>query len=350
LWRVFGITGGRDAPPAMPKRLKISAIRLNTMLFSMVKGLVSIARPLVVAVSVLLCVIMVVNFREDDQPSDVAYHEPMRIAVAADDSESRIAQRGEIEFPSGGTAQVNWQTLPIPSMKTTPPLADHYAMLREEAEMERPEAAFVLYKILESCKFAYEERRDLEVALHDLKSTHMLRAPEMDQPVLLRKEESIRNWETILRTSHEACGGISREQKGERNKWLEISASAGYPIAMREYSATIDEYEAGVSLDITRWHNGDAQALRSLAMRYWKNYDDGNKPTDKISAYAAMFAYKRIALENAARTGHEHDRRLERIQSELDSIGGRLREFEIEIALAEAEELVKSNQNCCFSF
>jgi hypothetical protein len=154
----------------MPKRLKISAIRLNTMLFSMVKGLVSIARPLVVAVSVLLCVIMVVNFREDDQPSDVAYHEPMRIAVAADDSESRIAQRGEIEFPSGGTAQVNWQTLPIPSMKTTPPLADHYAMLREEAEMERPEAAFVLYKILESCKFAYEERRDLEVALHDLKN------------------------------------------------------------------------------------------------------------------------------------------------------------------------------------
>lgn len=256
----------------------------------------------------------------------------------------------DVVLQDRSVVKIRWRRLPIPSMKISPPLADHYSMLRRKAEMGNPEAAYTLYRILESCKFAYEDERGLNEALHKLNTTHMIRAPEMAEPVLLRKEESVRNWRTILRKSYQACVGISQQQRSERSAWLEQASNGGYPIAMREYSRMIHEYESGVSLDLTRWRQGDAQALRSLASRYSRSYDEGREPLDGISAYAAMFAYAKLAAKNIERSGHQHNDRLDRVKSELRQLEEKLHIYEIELAMAEADELIRSNSNCCFAF
>lgn len=292
------------------------------------------------------------NVEGPHQAVDAVLEAPLRDLGEPTDLESLGRGNGlhvdQVEFADGSTAQVTWRTVPVPSMKFSPPFVEHYPGLREEAARGEPEAAYALYRMLESCQFAYEGEAELERALHELKSTHKLQAPEMDEPVLLRKTESVRGWEVMLKESYEVCAGISQGQKAERREWLEIAANAAYPLAMREYSSTITDYEAGVSLDLARWHEGDAYALRSLAKRYWANYNDGHKPTDNVAGYAAMHAFVTLARENANLFVHTHDRRFETFEAELADFRRALRQYEINAAESQAAQLIKSNSNCCY--
>lgn len=292
------------------------------------------------------------NVEVTHQAADAVREAPVRDPGEPTDPESSGKGNGShvdhVEFADGSTAQVTWHTVPVPSVKYSPPFVEHYPRLREEAARGEPEAAYALYRMLDSCQFAYAGEAELERALHELKSAHKLQAPEMDEPVLLQKTESVRNWEVLLKESYEVCAGISDDQKAERRQWLEIAANAAYPLAMREYSSTITDYEAGVSLDLARWHEGDAYALRSLAMRYWENYNDGHKPTDNVAGYAAMHAFVTLARENPRLFVHEHDRRLETFEAELAHFRGALHAHEIDAAESQAEQLIRSNSNCCF--
>lgn len=201
--------------------------------------------------------------------------EPSTPASALPDNlilENQIKQtvnrdESSIPFDDGDVIPVRWHKKPIPSIDRSGAREDNYPKWRSEAEAGNEEAAFVLWTMLNSCKFAYEKQEDLNTALNITRQTQTIKLPGMDQARFVSRENA-EDWERILLMSFEACVGITEEQKRERNKWLKMSADAGYPLAMMEYSQVKKDFESAMELEQSRWRAGDVAAMFKLFELY----------------------------------------------------------------------------------
>ena len=266
--------------------------------------------------------------------------------VAANETSASSRTPGSTEvLLSIGTnddLRIRWTKKPTPLRAIEGDLATEYERLREEAE-EDHEAAYQLWKILDSCKFAYESGADLDVALNTLTETQSVRLPGMDEPQFVG-EESSGNWREALAMSFDTCSGITDEMKAEQNAWLKQASDAGYPLAMMHYSRVERDPRAAMDLATRRWQAGDVDAMRAMYQLYQRDYESGAKPENKVPAYAHLLVYKLIS----ERKWGPRSRRLERFLPEFENARSLLRPHELAEAEALASRLIASNQNCCF--
>lgn len=250
----------------------------------------------------------------------------------------------EVLLSIGGNddLRIRWIKKPTPSQAIEGDLATEYERLREEAK-EDYEAAYQLWKILDSCKFAYESGGDLDVALSTLTETQSVRLPGMDEPRFVG-DESSRNWREALEMSFDTCSGITDEMKAEKTAWLKQASDAGYPLAMMHYSRVERDPQAAMDLAIRRWQAGDVDAMRTMYQLYQQDYESGAKPENKVPAYAHLLVYKLIS----ERKWGPRSRRLERFLPEFESARSLMRPHELAEAEAIASRLIASNRNCCF--
>lgn len=242
----------------------------------------------------------------------------------------------------GESLGIQWKRKPVPSYSIEGDLATEYEHLRELAE-ENAEAAYQLWTILDSCKFAFEAGSDLENALNTLSETQSVRLPGMHEPRFVG-EESSRNWREALEMSFDICSGITEEMKFEKNAWLKKASDGGYPLAMMHYSEMEHDPDTALDLAERRWQAGDADAMRTMYELYQQDYESGIEPGNKVTAYAHLLVYKLISEKKWG----PGSRRLERFLPEFGDASRQMLPHELTEAEALARRLIESNPACCF--
>lgn len=268
-------------------------------------------------------------------PDNLIHENEIKQTVNRDES--------SILFDDGDVIPIRWHQKPIPSIDRSGAREDNYAIWRSQAEAGNEEAAFVLWTMLNSCKFAYQKPEELDNALNITRQTQTIKLPGMDQAHFVTRE-SAEDWERILLMSFENCVGITDEQKSERNKWLKMSSDAGYPLAMMEYSAVKKDFESAMELEQTRWRSGDVDAMFKLYELYQQEYESGARPENKIIAYSHLLVFHRISEQKWAASS----KNMQHFKPKIDEAAARLQPYELEQATVMAKDMIRSNPNCCF--
>lgn len=211
-------------------------------------------------------------------------------------------------------------------------------------------AGFMLWQILDSCEFGYSDRQQFEAAIKMLNETHYLLVPGRQEPVLLTNTKAVEGWQRVLPTLHYQCQGITADHKAEALNWLDVAVQSGMPLAMMRMSENVTDYKQGVELDKARWRAGDATALRDLAGRYYYGYNTGMHPQNKTKYYAALYAFARIARTRFSNPQDRASDRYQYVENELNAATQEMLPHELAEAVSMAEDILRSNPNCCFEF
>lgn len=260
------------------------------------------------------------------------------------------ALTAQITLSTGEELRINWRDMPSPRMDISPPYADDHVRLRKEALNGDPVAGFVLWQILDSCEFGYSDRQQFEAAIKMLNETHYLLVPGRKEPVLLTNMKAVEGWQKVLPTLHHQCQGITADHKAEALTWLAIAVQSGLPLAMMRMSENITDFKQGVELDEARWSAGDAMALRDLAGRYYYSYSSGMHLQNKTKFYAALYAFAQIARARFSTPQDLASNRYQYVEDELNAATQELLPHELTEAISMAEDILRSNPNCCFEF
>jgi len=255
----------------------------------------------------------------------------------------------DVAEPSSAALSVEWQRRSTEPFDMTEPISQHYLILRTNAEAGSKFAAVNLYELVKTCQSAYTEESQLNAAIDRLYQTHMLQTPDMPEPVRIAEPEIVEEYINIgLREPFVNCKGLTDEQKQSPKQWLELAAELGDNLAQIEVSRFIDDNEIALEYLERSWQQGDSGALEFMAERYWRNYESGENPGDKIRSHAAFIAYAHLMTAGMQGHGQIADRWVLSVQKRLATMASTMRPNEISDALALSQQLIQENGNCCY--
>ena len=232
--------------------------------------------------------------------------------------------------------------LDVPS----PPYAEHYQRLRENAEQAPPAQQYRLGLLLYRCRDAASDEAELARQIDQLYQTRRHQGWDVDDPP---------TEERTLRQAHADCAGIPGSARQEYRDWMRRAADGGlvdaqlnlmFHLPKAEYCQFIEDctpaqarfmtqlreearVQVGKALD-----NGSVEALRTVGG--WMLNEEMGTP-NPVEAYAHFHAYDQI--QQAA--GREREMALM-----LDGLRRQLRPVDLSQAEARAKELL-ANPNCC---
>ena len=273
---------------------------------------------------------------------------PASTGSAGDEEAEARVQSSVIQFPDGDMVQVTWRVRDIFD-HVSPPYGKHYEPLRDLALEGDPYTAFSLFLVLDECKGAFESQDEVTAEINRLRETHMLRFPQWGNKILRARDSTdVEPMISRIQAHFDKCEPITAEQKSEGDMWLKKAASGGPTTAMIWYGTVLDDHDKAVLMLERAWNDGAYRALPELAKRYQENFDSGMVPTDKIRAFAALYAYAKL-LEHAQVThGYPPGRAMERAESAVELRTALMHEHEIKEGIEAAKIIIRSNPNCCF--
>lgn len=294
----------------------------------------------------------------DTQRDDVAPAARLIDPVGATRSTDRVPKGikhhgvGEIVFPDGETVVVK----PLPmSIGDIPagPAREIYGILQHAAENGDGEAAYFLFSRLRECSAVPSDKAELAAVVDEIQSTHMI-SPGADG----RKQyvEEITGYLEWLTKRYEDCEGLTREQRGEAQEWLAVSAEAGYLHAKNMYAEIYllplledakavlpgNRAENAVGWLLSARDAGSIRALKHVGFLYASgiNVDGLSLKPDPIEAYAHLYAYWKIQQVEGSQDN------VQQIAYGLERVGYYLNPYQLDAALDRAKALLRS-ANCC---
>lgn len=255
----------------------------------------------------------------------------------------------DVDFPDGEVILVKWHrrpSIPIPDV----PYGEHLDELYSLANAGDSTSAFVLYNIMQSCRFAPESEVDLNEAIDKLQQTHEIAIGNSGDVTRIADPEQIPMLIEVLKAGTKNCGGITAAEKARTMHWLEIAASEnGASTAKVLLASEGDDSGERERLYRESWEQGNIDGLYGLSHELQLSYNSGDKPTNKVAAYAALFAYTELLESGFTDHGEIANRQLERVRRTLDEATKLMVNYELVEATRIAKDLIRSNPNCCLA-
>lgn len=246
-----------------------------------------------------------------------------------------------------GSLQVTWRAMQMPAIGLTPPYGDKYDELQANALSGDPDAAFILYQVLEECSSAFSTEIEMSRAVDQLTQTYTVQLPGRDRVVRLSEPESLDATIEYIESSFEKCTPITANQKLEREKWLKLAAENGSVLASIWLAERIENPRESLSAAESAWDAGSAQALLHMSRIHKELYMRGEDVDGNVRALAELLAYTRLLID--AR-GAEGDSRVEEAIASLEQEAKMFQNYQIEEAKKVAAEIIESNPRCCTRF
>lgn len=226
---------------------------------------------------------------------------------------------------------------------------ENYHYYRLLAESGNGFAAYQLAEMMSGCSHSFLTQDELDSAIVQLRETFTYFDPELNATVRIGQQAKVNEFIEGKVQQFENCRAFTAEQRQEHGEWLELAANNGYALGMIDYGRGLDDPHASVELYRSAWQQGQPYALLSLAQGLERIYDEGIDPTAKVPAYAAMHAF--VTLLQAAH-GSDAERVVGRWtlrnQAKLDELAKEMLLPELEAARRLADQMISSNENCCF--
>lgn len=180
-----------------------------------------------------------------------------------------------IAFPDGSRSLVSARKLSPPRDLPAGRLLDEYETLRNAAESGDGSAAEALYRGLNNCRMAYADEDALDAAIGVLRKERVVKLADGSPATAIESDEDVDVVaESALRDPFDFCKGITTEQKGEAEKWLNVAANQGNLRAMRIRAALLGNTEEAVRAWETAWGTGDRLALEFLGKIHSRGISD----------------------------------------------------------------------------
>jgi hypothetical protein len=282
--------------------------------------------------------------REDESAGDAALTDVQ--LVEHENSKSQILWIAEIP---GHKIEIEWRE-PQEREVISAPFGQHVHPLTDRAMDGDAKAALLLYQILEECRSAFDSRNVLEESIENLRQTHSIQLPSWDQPYRMNNPEALEQFIEVTEHEFEICFPITRAQKNESGKWLQMAVDGGNDLAILYYANQAGSPEEAISLLERTWRNGHPESLKLLADSYLEAYNDGSAPEGHIDSLAAQYAYALLLWESSKFHAHGSLSEYQSAVSKLTDMSERMYEHERNEAIERATALLESNQNCCIIF
>lgn len=303
----------------------------------------------------------VVNASNEHPTPSVSVEEP---TVASNSSIGSVLNgmhvgHVQVEFPNGAAVVVSLVQFvpPMPTVPTGGVLAEDYDRLANAAENGDAAAARWLFRGLRSCVGGFLDLEKMNSSIAEMHKTGHLTYPDGKVQDVGIGQQAV--WsEEVLRDQFQSCDGLSNDQINSRAAWLELAATEGDFLAMRDYAVTELGLETPEGFDMYKktWDAGHLGSASAMAILY-RNGAPGelNGQPDRLTSYAYTLlshsVYKAISKSGDNVNGLSprplSANRLHSMDQLLSQKGAYLTPAEVKEAEHLAVSLLLDNKACC---
>ncbi len=245
--------------------------------------------------------------------------------------------------------EVRFRTIATISLKDYP---RDYSALLSAAETGDGTAAFLLSKLLQSCKgepFGVSQA-EFDSDISRVEQTHQFKMVIDGEETWIRIDDSdpenLSRMLKHMRRRYEACNDVPLSARESADEWLRTSIKHGAKYdALLSLGKRSDDKGVAREIFMKVWNDGDARALNELALLDANDYTVGTNTLGNVSSYAYLLASTTIlarSVEEFGKVGLPSE-----IFEQLQHKSLALHEHEFIEAISMAKELIDENSNCC---
>lgn len=223
-----------------------------------------------------------------------------------------------------------------------------YYPLADAANSGSSGAAYLLHKLLRSCRTTSRTEEELDSAIEDLYVRRVSPSGTSESP--LDDHDSPARVEALLRVKFERCRNVTEEMTGEAENWLKKSASLGNSLAKVEYGKILLESDPLLAAEHYRamWdEDGMAHGAEGLSKLYLSGWP--GQSVDPVLS-AAFFLISTEFTLRKYRNDPEHpfaDDISSYLTDKRATTLGQLSPHEYYEAIKVAAREIEQNHQCC---
>ena len=244
---------------------------------------------------------------------------------------------------------------PGTTIEKPPSLAAAYDELVERATSGEVVAAYSLCHGLSTCKTqGFKTEAELEKAIQGMYQRTPVTSADGKSSITIQLEQGsasnpqpeMLEAEGWLREKFESCTGVSDRQIAGAKGWLRLAADNGSFAALKDLTNVLPPGQEKMDYLAKAWQAGDMFALFAMGESLAEGYGDGG--VDVEAAYVNYYLFTQLAesssLSGNAISPHWHNQ----AKLEVKRLEAVLFEEQVESARHAANELLSSNEKCCF--
>ncbi len=250
-------------------------------------------------------------------------------------------------FGDGNWENISWRGF---DSQETPefPFRPQISALYGRVATGDSDAAWVLHRMLETCRTAPLSQDELDSRLNLLRSTGEIELRGKVELIDPADSVKVEKAAAYLSFMHDNCGSLTQAQISESDHLLEAAANGGPVEAIIFFSAKQDSAKA-IPLLERAWSVGSTDALLKLSRHQLATYHGGSDPFANVTAYENLYAYATLMEQLTLTYGLASRQYLEALVREQESISSTMTPMEVYEATVRALEKIRNNQNCCFA-